>query len=123
MTESAPGYPFEPNAGGVWPMAEEDELCQQEIEQAIQTAPLELPIEKSVGSQFARIVFSLDAEVQEPAARRYAEDAIRKMVGKVEVGTVTVANDGEGTSTVTIGYSRLTSDTPGTVSFAMGVTT
>jgi phage baseplate assembly protein W len=123
MTESAPGYPFEPNAGGVWPMAEDDDLCRQEIEQAVLTAPGEMPIEKSLGSQFARVLFSLDSDVQAAAARRYAEEAIRKMVGRVVVVDAKVENDAEGSSTVTIEYQRVTSDTPGTVSFPVGVRT
>jgi phage baseplate assembly protein W len=121
MIESAPGFPFEPNAGGVWPMAEEDELCQQEIEQAIQTAVGEFIIEKDQGSRFARVVFSLDREVQKTAAKRFASEAIRRMVGRVEVIDVTVTNDGNGTSTVAIEYERISSDTPGTVSFPVEV--
>ena len=117
MIERAPAYPFEPDAGGVWPMSEDDELCSQEIQQAVLMNVTELPMEKSVGSRFARMIFSLDAEVQGPAAKRYADDAIKETVGKVVVRDATVTEDGTGVTTVYIEYQRTTSDTPGTVSF------
>ena len=119
-TERAPGWPWERDAGGAWPMASGNDLLAQEVKQAILIGKGERPMLKDVGSTLSRLLFSLEGEQRDAVATEYSRQAVHQSVPRVYVDAVVIEETTTNTGTqlvAKVDYRETGSAIPGHLEF------
>jgi phage baseplate assembly protein W len=107
-----PVFPFKPDSGGRFPMAEDHELVENCFEQAILTEFSSRPMQKSLGSKANRLIFMLEGEQRDTVIQELAKKAIDGLEGRVIILSATVQDGDNGDVFVSFNYQIITEDVP-----------